>query len=520
IRAGDAETGLQQKPFCVERSETYGGSLWACGDGTLLVRLLDGETVLAQASGGPVDGEWREFAFQLDPAADAENATLQVGVQPGGDVRIDQVSMMPDSWRAAGGFRPDLVQAIKDLKPPVIRWPGGCFASAYRWKQGIGPQHKREVHPLEIWDQKDVYSMGTDEFIRLCRMVGAEPIIVVNIGTPQWGGPGREKEFDQEVLDWIEYCNGPKDSKWGKVRAENGHPEPYNVKYWEIDNEVWRMGGGNYANRVNHLAPLMRKTDPSIKLIACGSGGYGEGGTGFAFNRAVIEGCADQVDYLSIHHYEAPNRFADGPGIYETFIRRTHELIKKSKNPDLKIYCSEWNAQSTDWRTGLYCGGLLNAFERCGDYFTIGGPALFLRHVSATAWDNAFINFDHRTWFPAPNYVVMKLWREHYQPERIGLEGETGPLNIVATKSENGKTACLKVVNPSDELITLRLAMDSPFEIGGATAEQVAPAALHSRNTLEDPHAVQSKPINVSVEGRQVSVVLPAYSATVVNVGG
>ncbi len=91
-------------------------------------------------------------------------------------------------------------------------------------------------------------------------------------------------------------------------------------------------------------------------------------------------------------------------------------MIAKSANPNVKLYMSEWNAQSTDWRTGLYAGGFLNAAERNGDVLGMAGPALFLRHVSARAWDNAFVNFDHRRWFPAPNYVVMKLWRGHYAP--------------------------------------------------------------------------------------------------------
>ena len=215
----------------------------------------------------------------------------------------------------------------------------------------------------------------------------------------------------QDVLDWIEYCNGPADSKWGKVRAANGHPEPYGVKYWEIDNETWHMGANAYSDAVCKIAPLMRKADPSIKLAACGSAGYGKDGNGLPWNQVVIERCAGLVEYLSIHHYENPDQFADGPRRYEEFFRWTADLIKRSKNPNLKIYVSEWNAQSTDWRTGLYAGGLLNAFERCGDSLEIGGPALFLRHVSASAWDNAFVNFDQRSWFPAPNYVVMKLWR-------------------------------------------------------------------------------------------------------------
>ena len=243
-------------------------------------------------------------------------------------------------------------------------------------------------------------------------------------------------------------------------------------------------GAEEYAAWVNRFAPAMRKADPTIKLAACGIAGYGDGGNGLAWNRVLIECCADQVDYLSIHHYESPGRYADGPRAYEAFFRKTGELIAASKNPKLKIYVSEWNAQSTDWRTGLYCGGLLNAFERCGDVLEIGGPALFLRHVSASGWDNAFVNFDHRTWFPAPNYVVMQLWREHYAPQRIALDGESAPLNAVATKSADGKTLYFKAVNPSDEAVPVVLKL-AGSAAGKATLQVVAPGDLNARNTLE-----------------------------------
>ena len=103
--------------------------------------------------------------------------------------------MMPQSWQADGGFRPDLLEAVAALKPPVIRWPGGCFASPYRWKDAIGPQEKRRVTRRPMWDDLDVDSLGTDEFIALCRKVGAEPLIVVNIGTPQWNSRRRHERL-------------------------------------------------------------------------------------------------------------------------------------------------------------------------------------------------------------------------------------------------------------------------------------------------------------------------------------
>lgn len=509
------ESGLAQDALRVRAGETYVGSLWARGSAPngLVARLVSGEQAIAERRLGTPGRDWSEMHFKLRPEVSDANATLQVVVDGKADVGIDQVSMMPQSWKAQGGFRPDLLRAVAQLKPPIIRWPGGCFASPYRWKDGIGPQHARRVTPRELWDDLDINSLGTDEFIALCRKVGAEPLIVVNIGTPQWNADADTYDFMRDALDWIEYCNGPADSKWGKVRAANGHPEPYNVKYWEIDNETWGMGIDNYIEAIKRFAPAMRRADPTIKLAACGSGSFD-----INWNRQVIENCADLIDYISIHHYENPDRFAQGPYTYERFFRQTGEIIAQSSNPKLRIYCSEWNAQSTDWRTGLYAGGLLNAFERCGDIFEIGGPALFLRHVSATAWDNAFINFDQSSWFPAPNYVVMQLWRNHYAPNRIEMAGDTEALNTVATKSQDGKTVYIKCVNPKEATAHVALNLANEFAAKTARMQFVAPGSLKARNTLATPRGVRVEPGRVDFDNGTMRFTLPALSATVVTI--
>jgi alpha-L-arabinofuranosidase len=515
IKGAKGQTGLKQDSFRIKADETYEGSLWARGTGArgLVVRLVKGKEKIAEQrlkSPGP---KWRELKFQLQPQVSDANATLQVAVRGQADIHIDQISMMPRSWKDAGGFRPDLLKAVADIKAPIIRWPGGCFASPYRWKDGIGPQALRRVTRRELWDDLDINSLGTDEFIALCRKVGAEPLIVVNIGTPQWNTDADTYDFLQDALDWMEYCNAPADSKWGKIRAANGHPEPYDVKYWEIDNETWGMGVENYIEAIKRFAPAMRSADPSIRLAACGSGGFD-----LNWNRAVIEGCAELIDYISIHHYENPDRFAQGPYAYERFIQQTGEIISRSKNPRMTIYCSEWNAQSTDWRTGLYAGGVLNAFERCGDIFEIGGPALFLRHVSARAWDNAFINFDQSSWFPAPNYVVMQLWRRHYAPERIALEGSSEVLNTIATKSRDGKTLYFKCVNAEKSAMELSLNLAAGRIPKNATLELVAPGSLAARNTLDHPHAICAQPRGVRLQRGTIEFILPALSAGVVKI--
>ena len=513
IDAAAGETGLSQGRFNIRKDEVYAGSLWARGRASgLTVRLVNGgDSIIAQQKLAAPGSDWQELKFELRPKVSDANATFQVIVPAGGNVRLDQVSMMPQSWQQAGGFRPDLLKAVAEIRVPIIRWPGGCFASPYRWKDGIGPQSRRRVTPRELWDDLDINSLGTDEFIALCRKVGAEPLIVVNIGTPQWNDDADTYDFLQDALDWIEYCNGPATSKWGKVRAANGHPEPYNVKYWEIDNETWGMGVDDYIAAVKRFAPAMRKADPSIELAACGSGGFD-----LTWNRRMIEGCGELFDYLSIHHYENPDRFADGPYNYERFIRQTGEIIAKSNNPKMKIYCSEWNAQSTDWRTGLYAGGMLNGFERCGDIYEIGGPALFLRHVSATAWDNAFINFDQCSWFPAPNYVVMQLWRDHYAPSRIAITPESKTLNTVATKSQNGKTLYVKTVNPGESAVALSLKLAEGFSPVAATMQVVAPGSLAARNTLVRPQAVRAEPGDVRIENNTMRLTLPPLSAAVI----
>ncbi|MBE0536190.1 MAG: DUF1080 domain-containing protein [Phycisphaerae bacterium] len=514
IKGEKGATGLAQQNFHVEAGETYVGSLWARGSAAdgVIVRLVDGDKTIAEQKLGSPGHAWSELKFALRPRVSARNAALQIAVNGRSDVVIDQVSMMPKAWQATGGFRPDLLAAVAGIEAPIIRWPGGCFASPYRWKDGIGPQHARRVTRRELWDDLDINSLGTDEFIDLCRRVGTEPLIVVNIGTPQWNDDADTYDFLQDALDWMEYCNGPADSTWGKVRAANGHPEPYSVKYWEIDNETWGMGVENYVAAVKRFAPAMRKADPSVKLIACGSGGFDQ-----RWNRRVIEGCAELIDYISIHHYENPDRFADGPYNYERFIRETGEVIAASKNPQMKIYCSEWNAQSTDWRAGLYAGGVLNAFERCGDVFEIGGPALFLRHVSASGWDNAFINFDQSSWFAAPNYVVMELWRRHYAPERVAIEGDSEALNVVATKAQDG-TLHVKLVNAKQSAAEVSLRLADGKVVASAEMVLVAPGSLRARNTLERPDAVRAEPGVVRVAGGSAVFTLPALSAGVVSI--
>lgn len=507
-----AESGIEQTPFNI-KVQQYTGSVWARGTatGSMVVRLLDGPTVLGQSILPAPNANWTEYPFSITPSEPELDATLQVGVSGSGTLYLDQISMMGQDSIAMGGYRPDLLQAVDDLRPPVIRWPGGYFAEMYRWKSGIGPQSERIKYPFFVWGDLEVNSYGTDEFIAMCRIVGAEPLMVINIGNHD--SAEKRPEYIQEALDWIEYCNGPAYSNWGSVRAANGHPEPYNVKYWEISNETWFMGAAGYSQAVQEFVPPMRAKDPNIKIAVCGSGGFNQ-----SWNQTMINNCASIIDYISIHHYESPDAYQYGPTNMEAYIDELGDIIAASANPNIKVDMSEWNAQSTDWRTGLYAGGLLNAFEKNGDVFEIGGPALFLRHLSATDWDNAFINFDHTGWFPAPNYVVMKLWRDNYAKYRIAMTGSLGGLNAVATKSADANQIYFKVVNPTDQDIPVKLVISDSFDVGSASLKLVAPGSLSARNTLANPDAVHTEALFVSMSNQTIRFTMPPLSAGVVKV--
>jgi alpha-N-arabinofuranosidase len=322
----------------------------------------------------------------------------------------------------------------------------------------------------------------------------------------------KRPRYIQEACDWLEYCNGPATSTWGKVRAANGHSEPYHVKFWEMDNETWNMKPDDYAQAVREFAAAMKKVDPSITIIACGSGQLGKAWSGG--DTAVIHQCAEQVDYLSVHHYESPTKYAAGPATAEKFWRSLGQQIAASKNPKMRLFVSEWNAQSTDWRTGLYAGGALNMFERC-ECVGMAAPALFLRHVSAKAWDNSFINFDHRGWFPAPNYVVMKLWRDHYLPLRVALDGDAGQLNLSATKSEDGRKLVLKAVNPTEQAVTVAVEVKGAFSVGQEQGTVVAAESLEARNSLDKPDAIRPVAAHAETSGQTIRITLPRWSAGV-----
>jgi alpha-N-arabinofuranosidase len=178
---------------------------------------------------------------------------------------------------------------------------------------------------------------------------------------------------------------------------------------------------------------------------------------------------------------------------------------------------SEWNVWSgLDWRNGLYAGGMLTMFERQGSYMHIAGPALFLRHASANDWNNALVNFNNFNWFPAPNYVMMKFWRDHYAPNFLATDGSNSDLNISTTRTESGQEIYFKIINTSSRDYPVQLEIDGSFQLRAAILEQIAPGSLSASNTMANPDNLHVEKGNAEIDSGRVHITIPRYSGTIV----
>lgn len=246
------------------------------------------------------------------------------------------------------GFRNDVIDLVEELDVPVIRYPGGNFVSLYDWHDGIGPKEDRPKRLDYAWTSIETNQFGIDEFCRWAKKAGVEPMIAVNLGT------GNIKDAG----DLVEYCNHPSGTYWSDLRIKNGSPEPYNIKYWCLGNEMegtWQAGhlsAEDYTKKAREAAKIMRWVDPSIKLVACGSS-YEMLPTYLDWDRVMLEELYEYVDYLSTHNYtmnsgQGTTNFLASYQQLDRHIKNTASVLDfiKAKNhheKDIKICLDEWN---------------------------------------------------------------------------------------------------------------------------------------------------------------------------------
>ena len=370
--------GVQQDGLVLRAGQSYTVRVILKGIGQdVEVRLADKVWTISG-----VAEDWQQYETELTIGEASDNAVFSIAHKAEGSLWIGCASVMLGGQ--LDGHRRDVVAALREWGPTFLRWPGGNFASAYHWEKGIGDPDRRPGYLDPAWSLWEPNDVGTDEFMTLCRHVGTEPILTINMGT---GTP-------EEAARWVEYCNGSKSTPMGKLRAENGHPEPYGVKTWFVGNEQfgnWQVGtcdAETYASRYLAFSQAMLAVDGTLDLIGVGAPTdlYGH------WNELVLKGTGDQLKKLSVHYYSIrTEKWTTPPPAAELYwpkvaaahevcqmLDRTWEIVQTHSDPAPPIAFDEWNtyvaAKSPDFfedygvADGIYTGVLMNACLQRADW--------------------------------------------------------------------------------------------------------------------------------------------------------
>ena len=309
------------------------------------------------------------------------------------------------------GFRKDVLEAVKKIKCPILRWPGGNFASNYHWEDGIGPKDKRPVRFDLAWSKEETNRFGTDEFIKYCRKVGAKPYICNNLGTGNL----------DETIHWLEYCNSSGNTEYAKLRKKMGYEKPHNVKYWGVGNEIygkWQVGhrsAKEYAEVLREYAQFMKKVDPTIKIIAVGADDP-------AWDMEVIRIAGEHIDYISNHQYLGSDSYYGTVGSVYHVERRLKILdgVIKAFQPegkDIKIALDEWNIwyrsgpeegleENYALKDGLFAAGVFVVLHRMCNSVTMANLAQLVNVIGA-------IHTTKEGMFLTPIYHAFDLFVNH-----------------------------------------------------------------------------------------------------------
>jgi alpha-L-arabinofuranosidase len=523
--------GISQGKILVRKNVTYVGYLWLkeeAFDGFVTVALekdSTGGSTYASADIHPNGTGWTRYPFTLTADTSDPLAKFSILVHGTGTIWIDQVSLLPGD--AVAGTRADVFQRIQDLRPSFIRWPGGNAAQNYHWMRGVGPKDQRPSWLNRAWwNEIESNDFGVDEYIELCRALGTEPSITVNVE-----GDGATAG---EAAAWVEYANGPATSRYGSMRAANGHPEPYHVKYWEVGNEIfgnWEIGhtdAAAYARNFNRYAAAMKAVDPSIRLIASGST--------LDWNRTLLQIASPAIDQLAIHFYYGQNEMHGDvnnllahPLTFDRFYSQMREILHQYA-PDNHIHLTvnEWNtslplpAQHT-MISGLYAASMLNSFERNGDLVASTAVSDLVN-----GWSGGIVQASRDGLFVTPTYLVNKLYNDHLGTERLStavqsptfdspLEEKAVPiLDTIATRSADGKSIFVKAVNKDlQHSLTLKLHVDKVPLAPQAEIDSVTAMSPDSENTFANPDAVAIRSSSVAASN-DFAIELPPDSVSVV----
>ncbi len=396
-RVGVANGGFYG--MAVKKGERYRLSFYAraeAGAGPLAVTLESKDSVVyARETVSKLTPEWRQHSVTLAARDTDPKARLVISAEKPGTFWLDMVSLFPSTTWKDHGLRPDLMNKLAELQPAFNRFPGGCWVEgdrmkeAYRWKLTIGdPAERRTQH--NIWGYEATHGVGFHEYLVMCEDLGCEPLFVINCGMSHRENVPMDQmqEFVQDALDAIEYCNGKADSTWGKVRAQAGHPAPFNLKYLEIGNE---NGGPAYHERWNLFYKAIRARYPEIKLIANVWGGF-------------PTECAP--DIIDEHYYNNPDFFISQAGKYDKYDR---------SGPGVYVgeYAVTSGAGLGNLRGAIGEAAFMTGMERNSDVVVMSSYAPLFVNVDHKRWPINLINYDSTRVFGIPSYYVQQMFSQN-----------------------------------------------------------------------------------------------------------
>jgi len=494
-----------------------------------------GNRALGGATLTGVTSQWQRLTGTLVAEANDSRARLRVLVQGPASADVDMVSLFPeDTWKGREkGLRRDLVQLLADMKPGFLRFPGGCIVEGrfldtrYQWKTTIGDPADRRVI-VNRWndefanraapDYYQSFGLGFFEYFQLAEDLGAEPLPILNCGMACQFNSNELAPLDaigpyiQDAIDLVEFANGAVTSQWGRVRAEMGHPEPFDLKFLGVGNEQW---GPQYVERYDLFAKTLKAKHPEIRLVA--SAGPAPGGQLFDFLWGKMREL--KADLVDEHYYQPPQWFLANVNRYDAYPRTGPKVFAGEYAAHAPTIAARGVRPST-LATALAEAAFMTGLERNADVVELSSFAPLLAHVDAWQWSPNLIWFDNLRSFGTPSYYVQKLFGAlrgtRVLPVEAGgsAKNGTGGLYTSASLDERSREVVVKMVNPSASARAVRLSIaGAGVTTGGRVL--VLTGDPDGENSLDAPAAIA--PVERRIEAARASfeVLLPAHSLTV-----
>jgi alpha-N-arabinofuranosidase len=494
---------------------------------------------MGQAKVSVNTAEWKDYDASITTNATEAKAKLKITFDGNGSIEMDMISLFPeDTWMGRPkGMRKDLVQLLADLDPGFLRFPGGCIVEGrtldrrYQWKKTVGDIEDREIL-VNRWntefahrptpDYFQSFGLGFFEYFQLSEDLGAEPLPILSCGMACQFNTGELVPLDeldpyvQDALDLIEFANGSIDAEWGKIRAEMGHPEPFNLKYIGVGNEQW---GPDYFDRLKIFTETIKAKYPEI-IIVSGTGPFPDGEH---FDYAEKELKKMNAEIVDEHYYRPPGWFLENADRYDAYDRDSY-----------KIFAGEYAAQSVaiaspnnknNWQCAISEAAYLTGLERNADIVWLTSYAPLFAHVDGWQWTPDLIWFNNLESYGTPNYYVQKLFSTNAGTKLLPITSDDKPLigqhNVYASSviDENSNEIIVKLVNSGSETQAVDIALKGAKKVDkNGKWVLLNSNDLENVNSIEDPMNVSPEEKEIELKGEKLSLDLPPYSLSVIKV--